>query len=99
MSEGRTWDDDVIAFDPFAGDFGGGGPSDKVLADKIVTARKARPCFHCAEPIAPGTRIRVRKEVYDGDLESFAWCRSCCDAMANQDDDTLEARSVGAALR
>lgn len=73
-------DDAVLACDPFEGDFG--GPGDRTLSDKIVTARKAGECHDCAEQIIPGTRIRSRTDVYGGEMMSFRWCNACCEAMA-----------------
>ncbi len=33
----------------------------------------------------PGDRVRVRSEVYDGELMSFSWCPRCCAQMENPD--------------
>lgn len=86
-------EEDILAVDPFEGDFGGGGDNDGVLSDKMVTCRKARECHTCAEQTEPGTRIRVRAEVYDGEFMRFAWCAPCCEAMADQEDfDRYETR-------
>jgi hypothetical protein len=79
------WEDDCLADDPFAGDYGGSGDGDAVLSDKMVTNRKGGSCHMCAGHCAPGTRNRVRTEVYDGDLMRFRWCVECCFAMAVYD--------------
>jgi len=72
----------ILSTDPFDGDFGGAGDNDGVLTDKMVTCRKARECHTCAEQTTPGTRIRVRSEVYDGEFMRFTWCHNCCAVMA-----------------
>lgn len=72
---------DSLAFDPFAGDFGGSGESDAILKDKIVQGRKAHTCSHCGEEIAPKAEHRVRVEIFDGEFMSFRWCAACCHAM------------------
>lgn len=84
----------ALSFDPFAGDFSGGGEGDRVLSDKLVKTRKAHAeCSHCAEPIAAGEINRVRKEIYDDELETFRWCQACVETMAADDDgDAYEAR-------
>ena len=82
-----------LSTDPFEGDFG--CPGDTILKDKIGTARKGGKCFLCAQEIVPGERIRMRSEVFDGELMSFRWCSSCCSAMAISSEDggvALEAR-------
>lgn len=76
------WEDECMSDDPFAGDFGGSGSDDGVLSDKMVTNRKGGTCFTCGEMCQPGTRNRVRAEVYDGDFMRFRWCQSCCFGMA-----------------
>lgn len=82
----------ALMYDPFAGDFEGGGMGDRILRDKIVTARKAAECFICHESIKPGDRIRSRVEVYDGELMTFKFCQLCCQAMATSDD-AIEERT------
>lgn len=72
---------DVVAYDPFAGDFG--GSDDKTFVDKMVTARKPHPeCHYCGGAIEPGERHRYRCDRFDGDLTSWRWCWACCVAMA-----------------
>lgn len=94
MTKPYRWEADCLSDDPFAGDFGGGGDSDAVLADKMVTNRKGGTCSTCEGPCEPGSRNRVRTEVYDGDMMRFRWCVHCCFAMAVYDrrDTLLEAR-------
>jgi hypothetical protein len=82
MSKPFRWEGRCMADDPFAGDFGGSGDGDGVLADKMVTNRKGGTCSTCGGPCEPGTRNRVRKEVYDGEFMLFRWCVQCCFAMA-----------------
>lgn len=82
MANAFRWEAECLADDPFAGDFGGAGDGDRVLSDKMVTNRKGGECHNCAGPCLPGTRNRVRAEVYDGDLMRFRWCQTCCFAMA-----------------
>jgi hypothetical protein len=45
-------------------------------------------------PCEPGTRNRVRAEVYDGEFMRFRWCVHCCFGMAVYDirPSILEAR-------
>lgn len=85
-----------LSCNPFEGDFG--APGDKVLEDKIVTARKARPCVLCGQNVTPGTRVRVRAEVYSGQFYRFVWCTDCCVAMAKSWDDNGNAYEVRAAI-
>lgn len=92
MSE--DWERDCLADDPFAGDFGDG---ERVLSDKMVTARGVGECHACAEQPLPGTRNRVRVEAYGSELLRFRWCEPCCRLMARShvDDDAfmeMEAR-------
>ncbi len=81
-----TYDEEeCLRVDPFEGDFG--DPSDKILKDKIVTARKARSCYFCEEDVVPGTRIRTRTMLLAGQLHCYSWCEKCCAAMAKSWDD------------
>lgn len=90
----------VLSCNPFDGDYGGSGAIDRVLKDRMVTARKPGPCHLCLGTIKPGERARSRAEVYDGELMSFRWCEKCCRAMAKSledDGDAYEARAeIGA---
>ena len=70
----------ILSVDMFEGDFG--SPGDKILSDKIVKARKVRPCFLCGNDIDNGSKIRTLSAVFDGKLMSYAWCNLCCMAMA-----------------
>lgn len=87
----------VLATDPFAGDFG--SPGDRTLKDKMGTARKAGECQDCGQMIQPGERIRLRTDIFDGELMSFRWCQLCCEAMAISGDDDMEAWSKRIAMR
>lgn len=85
----------VLQCDPFAGDFGGSGSNDRILRDKMGTARKCGPCQDCGQEIKPGERIRIRAEIFDGAMMSFRWCQACCEAMAQWtagNDEPLIAR-------
>lgn len=88
---------DVLAYDPFAGDFGGSG--DRTLSDRMVKAAKHHAdCHNCGGPIAKGERHRSRSDIFDGEMHSFRWCWSCCTAMArvwldaHHADDEINAR-------
>lgn len=74
---------EILAFDPFAGDFGDQG--DRTLSDKMVRAAKPHSCFHCKGPIVVGEAHRSRSDITDGDLMSFRWCAACCMAMTADD--------------
>lgn len=79
------WEQRCLADDPFAGDFGGSGGGDRVLSDKMVTNRGGGTCHNCAGECQPGTRNRVRAEIFDGDLMRFRWCQLCSFSMAVYD--------------
>ena len=79
MLSTADFDRDVLAFDPFDGDFS--EPGDSVLRNKMVTARKEGPCSHCGCQIAKGERVRNMSAKF-GDLMSYRWCSLCCTAMA-----------------
>jgi len=79
------WEERCMSDDPFAGDFEGGGDSDRVLSDKMVTTRGGGTCQSCGGQCEKGTRNRVRTEVYDGELMGFRWCQPCCFGMAVYD--------------
>jgi hypothetical protein len=71
---------ECLKVNPFEGDFG--TPNDRVLKNKIATARKNGPCGMCRQDIAPGERVRLLAAVFDGQLMSYRWCSACCRAMA-----------------
>lgn len=73
------FESNVLAFDPFEGDFG--EPSDSVLRNNMVNARKPGPCSHCGCQIHKGERVRSMSARF-GDLMSYRWCAACCAAMA-----------------
>jgi hypothetical protein len=83
-----------LCINPFEGDFG--DPADKVLKDRIVTARIGGSCGMCRQQITPGERIRTLAAVFDGQLMSYRWCSACCHAMATcqtDNGDAWEARA------
>lgn len=89
-------EEDVLAYDPFSGDFEGGGDRDRLLKDKMVTARKEATCHICRETIKPKDRVRTIVEVYGNKLMSFKFCTACCEAMAlswEDDGEAIEGRS------
>jgi len=85
---------DCLILDPFEGDFG--EPSDRVLNDKIVTARKPGTCHLCGGKVAVGSRARAMSVVFYGKMEYFRWCGLCCHAMAKswEDDGVALERRV-----
>lgn len=94
----KTLDEaDVLAYDPFDGDFG--EPGDRTLLDKMATARKSGPCHLCDGEIVPGERVRRRTDIADGEMMSFRWCNACCVAMAKSEADGADAVEARAALR
>ena len=78
----------ALEANPFESDFG--DPTDRILKDKIVTARKQTQCCTCGEQINPGNRIRSMTAIFDGDFKRYAWCPRCCAAMAAIEDDEDE---------
>lgn len=95
----NTFDEaDALLFYPFDGDFG--EPTDRILSDKFVTARKEHQCHQCLGNIEIGTRYRQMKAVFCDQFRVYFWCNDCCAAMAQvfgSDDpdkgwDALEAR-------
>lgn len=81
--------EDCLSCDPFLGDMDGG----PVLSDKVVKFRAhGATCNYCREAIPAGSWGRSRTEKTDGELMSFRWCTTCSKAMAEDDDDTIEAR-------
>ena len=82
---------------PFEGDFG--SPDDRILKDKMVTARKSGECHLCGQQIQPKERIRTMAAVFDGELMSYRWCNACCAAMAKSLYDDGEAWEDRSALR
>jgi hypothetical protein len=82
-----------LQVNPFDGDFG--SPGDRVLKDKIGTARKGGMCGMCRQEIQPGERVRLLAAIFDGRMMSYRWCSACCAAMAvswHDEGRTLEAR-------
>lgn len=85
---------ECLNYYPFEGDFG--EPSDRILEDKIVTTRKPALCCMCLGQASPGTRSRVLKAIFEGELRRYRWCGECCAAMVafqkllESDDETPE---------
>jgi hypothetical protein len=88
---------DCLAYDPFAGD----RCEERMLSDKIVTARKAGRCCICFETIKPGERVRRQAAIVDGEMFSCRMCEACCIAAAaswTDDGEAIEERtSIGMA--
>lgn len=80
---------ECLKVNPFEGDFG--SPGDRVLKDKIGTARKGGTCGMCCQEITPGERVRLLAAVFDGTLMNYRWCSACCGAMAASWTDDGEA--------
>jgi len=92
-----TFDEaECLKTNPFEGDFG--SPGDKVLKDKIGTARKGGTCGMCRQEIVPGERVRLLAAVFDGTLMNYRWCSECCAAMAASWTDNGEAWEARARL-
>ncbi len=92
-----TFDEvECLKTNPFEGDFG--SPGDKVLKDKIGTARKGGTCGMCRQEIVPGERVRLLAAVFDGTLMSYRWCSECCAAMAASWTDNGDAWTARARL-
>lgn len=86
---------DCLACNPFEGDIG--SPNDRILKDKMVTARKGGECYLCEQDIKAGERIRTMAAVFDGEMHSYRWCYACCLAMAKSwldDGHAYEQRST-----
>ena len=65
-----TFDEaECLKTNPFEGDFG--SPGDKVLKDKIGTARKGGTCGMCRQEIVPGERVRLLAAVFDGHADEL----------------------------
>lgn len=81
MPDHSAFELDVIAYDPFAGDFG--GSDDRDFSDKMARAAKDHPdCQNCGEVILKGERHRHKVAKFDGEMMSWRWCWQCCVAMA-----------------
>jgi hypothetical protein len=71
---------ECLALNPFEGDFG--EPGDRILEDKIVTARTQKKCCNCLGPITPGSRIRRIRAIFSGKFCGYNMCSDCCAAFA-----------------
>jgi hypothetical protein len=87
---------ECLKVNPFEGDFG--SPGDRVLKDKIGSARKNGACGMCRQEITPGERVRMLAAVFDGALMNYRWCSTCCSAMAASLTDNGEAWEAQARL-
>ena len=97
MTPESTFDErECLAFDPFQNTKGDG--DERILSDRIVTARKIGPCAICLEQIQPGERVRRQSAIVDGALESCRCCEACCKAMAVSWEDSGEAIEARYAL-
>ena len=70
---------DCLALNPFEGDR---DVTYRVLRDGFVRARNRGKCMTCLGPVAPGTRVRARVEIFEGKVHTFRFCEECCAAMA-----------------
>lgn len=71
---------EALRFALFADDFG--EPGDRILSDRIVSARTAHTCNECISPVMPGTRYRKHTGIYGGEIHHYSFCAECCAAMA-----------------
>ncbi len=92
----ETQETDCLKCNPFEGDFG--SPGDKVLKDKIVTARKGGTCGMCLQEIQPCERVRTLAAIFDGAMRHYRWCEKCCEAMAASWTDNGDAWTARVAL-
>ena len=86
-------DRDILNYDPFDGDFG--EPSDHIFKDRLVVARKQFQCVHCCGTIFPRQLNRYLVAKIDGQMRTYRWCSTCCDAMAQAEHDggqSIDAR-------
>lgn len=86
------WEREVLAYDPFEGDFGDSG--DVIFKDRFVVARKQFQCVHCRGTIFPRQVNRYLVARFDGEMRTYRWCSFCCEAMARSwHDDGNEINS------
>ena len=85
----------VLRYEPFACDR---DSNVRILADRMVIARKPHICQHCFGTTQPGERVRRRSEVDrdEGRTMAFYFCAECCEAMrtlsTEGDDGPLDSR-------
>ena len=87
-------DSDILSYDPFQGDFGDQG--DYIFKDRLVIARKQFQCVHCCGTILPRQLNRYLVARFDGQMRTYRWCSTCCDAMAQSLHDggtSIDART------
>jgi len=65
----------AMRINPFDGDRT--GPKDRVLDDKIVVTRKDHICNLCNKPILSGSRARMHKCIFKGNIEIYYWHTDC----------------------
>lgn len=88
---------DCLSYDPFDGGKGDDGV-ERILFDRIVTARKSGDCCICFETIQPGERSRRQVAIVDGALGMWRICEACCAACAASWNDAGEAISERTAM-
>ena len=95
----KTWAENVLAYDPFQGDFG--TPADKELEDRIVSVtRKEHHCHECLQSFPAGEKdTRLMVWIFDGELCRYRICHACCDAQAKCWTDDGKAIDARYALR
>lgn len=74
----------VLRYPLFQDDFG--EPGDRILSDKMLTARKEHTCSECLSPVHQGTRYRRHTGVYNGGVRHYLFCFDCCEAMSRAFD-------------
>ena len=79
----------ILQIDPVPGDKG--DERIRVLSDKFVDVRKSHECYHCAREIIQGERVRVKTDIYEGELQCMRWCCDCCEAMGKSQEDDWDA--------
>lgn len=77
---GVEWNEQVLSYDIFAGDFGDG--SARTLRDEIVVAKRRGTCRECDGPIVKGDIVRAVKMADSEGVYGGRVCFLCCDAMA-----------------
>lgn len=76
IENSADWQREALDFDWFDGDAG-----EHTFSDKIVVARHSKAkCTCCLSLSTPGTLVRVRVEVVDGEIMRYRWCHECCHA-------------------
>lgn len=87
---GTSWEVDCLAYDPFNEDC-----DIKTFSDKFLVGRKAHRCQDCDGEIPVGERHRAMTQAFEGQVDTFRFCRLCCEAQAlswQDDGNAIEAR-------